>query len=144
MSAGDLAANPSDPEALSLQGEILLSDDKFQEAIASFRRAYRLAPDSGARELLRDSLLEGLRTDFAAYRGQSAEIERLLDDASTRAAFLRAMAVGLRRAGEWAPAFDSYVKLAGLEPERRPLDAVEHLTAGPAGPLDPGPSGRVA
>ena len=120
-----LAANPSDPEALSLEGEILLSAEKRPEAIASFRRAYHLAPDPRTRELLRDSLLEGLRNNFAAYRGQSAEVEGLLDDAPGRAAFLRAMAAGLRQAGDWAEAFESYQKLADLEPDRRPLDPVD-------------------
>ena len=77
-----LAANPDDAEALSLRGEILLDAGKRSEAIASFRRAYELDPDPRTRELLRDALLDGLRTEFAAYRGRRAEIERLLDDPS--------------------------------------------------------------
>jgi outer membrane protein assembly factor BamB/tetratricopeptide (TPR) repeat protein len=119
-----LAANANDAEALSLQGEILLDEGKRSEAVASFRRAYRLASDARSRVLLRDCLLDGLGTEFAAYRGDVAEIERLLDDPPQRAAFLRAMVTGLRRAGELGAAFDACQKLADLEPNQRPLDPI--------------------
>ena len=65
-----LAANPNDAEALALKGEILLDAGKRSEAVASFRRAYELQPQQRTRDLLRDALLEGLRDDFAAYRGR--------------------------------------------------------------------------
>ena len=119
-----LAANAHDAEALSLQGEVLLDGGKRSEAVASFRRAYESASDPRSRELLRDCLLEGLRTEFAAYRGDAAEIERLLDDSSQRAAFLRAMASGLRHAGESGAAFDCYQKLTDIDPDQRPLDQI--------------------
>jgi outer membrane protein assembly factor BamB len=119
-----LAANANDAEALSLRGEIQLDDGKQREAIASFRRAYELASDPRSRELLRDSLLDGLRSEFSAYRGHAAEIERLLDTPLQRAAFFRAMAAGLRQAGEPLAAFDYYQKLGELDPNRRPLDQV--------------------
>ncbi|MEN6459241.1 MAG: PQQ-binding-like beta-propeller repeat protein [Thermoguttaceae bacterium] len=120
-----LAANPNDPEALSLQGEVLLSNDQCSEAIASFRRAYVSSPGPRTRELLRDALLEGLTTDFPTYRKHSSEIERLLDDSSQRAAYLRAMITGLRQANDWASAFERCLQLADLEPDRRPLDAID-------------------
>ncbi|MEN6449728.1 MAG: PQQ-binding-like beta-propeller repeat protein [Thermoguttaceae bacterium] len=121
-----LAANTRDAEALSLKGEILLSGDKRGDAIASFRLAHELAPDDPeARELLRDCLLESLRTDFPAYRSRISEIERLVDDASQRAALLRATACGLRQVGEWDAAFASYLKLADLESDRRSLEQID-------------------
>ncbi len=120
-----LVANPNDAEALSLHGETLLNAGKRAEAVASFRRAYELDADPRTRALLRDSLLEGLRTDFAAYRSHGDEVERLVDDPSQHAAYLRLMADGLRQAGEWAPAFDCYRKLIDLEPESLPLDQVD-------------------
>ena len=100
-----------------------------REAAASFRRAYQLDPDPRTRELFRDTLLEGLRTDFAAYRGSAAEIERLLDNPSQQAAYLRLMADGLRRADEPAAALDYYQKLIDLEPDRRPLDEISKMLA---------------
>ncbi len=92
-----LAANPADADALCLQGEILLDAGKRAEAIDYFRRAYAAEADPHSRELLRDALLEGLQQEFAAYRGQTAEIEQLLDDPSQQANYLRLMTAGLRR-----------------------------------------------
>jgi outer membrane protein assembly factor BamB/tetratricopeptide (TPR) repeat protein len=120
-----LAANPNDAEALSLRGEVLLDGGKRGEAVAAFRRAYQLDADPHTRILLRDTLLDGLRTDFAAYRHQSDEAARLLDDPGERAIFLRLMADGLRQAGEWAPAWESYQKLVDLEPDALPLDPID-------------------
>ncbi|MCE5267341.1 MAG: PQQ-binding-like beta-propeller repeat protein [Planctomycetaceae bacterium] len=124
-----LAANARDAEALSLEGEILLADNKRREAIASFERAYELAKDARTRELLRDALLEGLQTEFASYRGKSAEVGQLLDDTVQHAAFLRAVGRGLRSAGEWSRALETYLKLADLEPDRRPLDSISDSLA---------------
>jgi outer membrane protein assembly factor BamB len=120
-----LETNPKDAEALSLQGEILLDGGKRSEAIASFRRAHQLDTDPRTRELLRDTILDGLRTEFVSYRGQAAEVEKLLDNSSQHAAYLRAMAAGLRQAGESANAFGCYQKLIDLEPAQRPLDEVD-------------------
>jgi outer membrane protein assembly factor BamB/tetratricopeptide (TPR) repeat protein len=120
-----LAANPNDAEALSMRGEVLLDEGKRAEAVASFRRAFELVADPRTRVLLRDTLLDGLRSDFAAYRPQSDEAERLADAPPQRAAFLRLMADGLRQAGEWAPAWESYQKLVDLEPDALPLDPVD-------------------
>lgn len=119
-----LAANPDDAEALSLRGETLLDAGKRPEAVAAFRRAYELDADARTRELLRDSLLDGLRTEFAVYRDEGKDVERLLDDPMQRAMYLRLMADGLRQAGEWSPAFDYYEKLIDLEPDRLPLDQI--------------------
>jgi outer membrane protein assembly factor BamB len=120
-----LAANPNDAEALSLRGEILLDAGKRGEAVAAFRRAYELDTDPRTRVLLRDALLEGLRTDFATYRQRGDEAEGLVDDPSQHAVYLRLMADGLRQAGEWAPALDCYRKLIDLEPDALPLDRVD-------------------
>ncbi|MBU4272850.1 MAG: PQQ-binding-like beta-propeller repeat protein, partial [Planctomycetes bacterium] len=120
-----LKVNPNDAWALSLRGEILLNADRRSEAIASFRHAYDLTPDPRTRELLRDTLLDGLRSEFAAYRGRGEEIEPLLDDLSQRAVFLRLMASGLHGEGQWAEAFENYSKLVDLEPNRQPLDQVD-------------------
>ena len=119
-----LKADPGDAEALSLRGEILLDAGKRSEAVACLQRAYALDAEPRTRELLRESLLEGLRTDFAAYRQRSRDIERLLDDPSQQAGYLRLMAGGLQQTGELAAAFDHYQKLIDLDSDHRPLDPI--------------------
>lgn len=120
-----LKANPNDAWALSLCGEIQLDAGKRSEAIGYFRRAYELSHAPRSREMLRDSLLEGLRTEFAAYRNQEGEIETLLDNPTQQAAYLRLMASGLKGEKEWDGAFSRYLTLIDLAPGRPPLDQVE-------------------
>ena len=120
-----LAVNPDDAHALTLQGQTLLDEGKLAAAATSFRRAWKLAGDERARQLLRETLLEGLRGDFAAYRSRTEEIERLLDDATQRALFLRLMAGGLQKAGESLPALEQFLRLADLEGGDGDLEEVD-------------------
>jgi len=125
-----LAKDPEDPEGLSLRAEILLDEGKRAEAIELLCRAHEqqrhpetptCSQEHGpgcrlrTRELLRDALLDGLQTRFAAYRGRAEEIEQLIDNSEQRATFLRLMAVGLRQAGDWQEAMDHYLKLIDLD-----------------------------
>lgn len=119
-----LKADPDDAWALSLRGEIQLDAGKRSEAIGYFRRAFELSNDPRSREMLRDSLLEGLRTEFAVYRDRDTEIEKLLDDSTQHAKYLRLMASGLKDEKEWDGAFERYLALIDLEPGRPPLDQV--------------------
>jgi outer membrane protein assembly factor BamB len=120
-----LAAKPEDAEALRLHGEMLLDGGKLAEAIESFRHAYQAGPDQRTRELLRDSLLDGLRTNFAGYRGRTNEIERLLDEPAQRAAYLRLMADGLQSAGQWRDALDHYLRLIDLDRSDRGMEVID-------------------
>lgn len=120
-----LATNPNDAEALSLLGETQLDADNRSEAVASFQRAYETVPTPRTRELLRDALLDGLRTDFAAYRTRIGELERLADNVEQKADYMRLMAGGLRHAGELTAAFDYYQKLMDLQPNRLELDRID-------------------
>jgi tetratricopeptide (TPR) repeat protein len=119
-----LAANPNDPKALALRGELLLDQDQQAEAVACFRRAYEMDHDERTRTLLRDALLDGLRRHFAEHRGRAAQIEQLLDDATQRAVYLRLMAAGLQQSGEWLAALQQYEKLVDLDPANRKLEAI--------------------
>jgi len=119
-----LAANPDDPAALSLKGEILLDEGDRAAAISQLRRAYELDPDPRTRVLLRDSLLEALREEFADYRDRAPEIQSLLDTPSQRATYLRLMACGLQAAGQWEPAIEHYLKLIDLDGDHHELDEV--------------------
>ncbi len=127
-----LAQAPDDPKALTRMGEIKLDEGKLPEAIELFRRSFELAPEDRTRDLLVDSLLDGLRIDFAGSRARAAELERLIDRKQQRNTYLRLVAVGLKKSGETLPAFDHYLRLldepgteAKLEPERVELEAVD-------------------
>jgi outer membrane protein assembly factor BamB/tetratricopeptide (TPR) repeat protein len=117
-----LEANPADADALCMQGEILLDAGKRQAAIDCFRRSYAADADPHSRELLRDALFEGLQQEFAAYRGQTAEIERLLEDSSQRGDYLRLMIAGLHQSGDPAAAFEQCQKLIDLDTDTPPLE----------------------
>ena len=135
-----MAANPDDAEFLSLRGETLLNAGKRSEAVASFRRAYELEGNPRTRQLLRETLLDGLRTEFAAYRDRSGEVERLLDD--LRAVCHVSSPDGRRFAagGPVDAALEFYQKLIDLEPGRRPLDQVSKNIRRAARPLVPRPT----
>jgi len=109
-----LETDAKDPMALTLRSEILLDAGKRREAAALLRRSLELQPDPRTRDLLRDTLLEGLREDFAAHRGRIAEIEPLLDSPELRSTYLRLMAAGLSREGQWQEALKRCRELIGL------------------------------
>ncbi|MDY0165501.1 MAG: PQQ-binding-like beta-propeller repeat protein [Thermoguttaceae bacterium] len=120
-----LAKDPADAGALALHGELLLDQGKRDEAIRSLDHSYRLASDRRTADLLREALLDGLRNDFDAFRGRAAEIEPLLSEPSEQAEFLRVMANGLHRAGQWSAAFEHYMKLIEFDEDRRRVEPVD-------------------
>ncbi len=127
-SAQLLAKDPDDVDGLTLRGEIAMDEGRTTAAVADFRRAYSLEVNDKksdslvrTRELLRDALLDGLRDNFAAHRSLAGELEKLLDEPSQKAMYLRYMAMGLQRAGEWQKAIDFCMKLVDMdEKELRP------------------------
>jgi outer membrane protein assembly factor BamB len=124
-----LAGSPDDVvEGLTLRGEMHMDAGKSTEAVADFRRAYSLDKKSEShgrtRELLRDALLAGLRDDFPAHRSMASEVEKLLDDPSQRATYLRCMAAGLEQTGDWKQSIEYLMKLADLDESRFPLESV--------------------
>lgn len=120
-----LATKSDDAEAVAQRGEVLWDEGKLAEAIGSFRRSLALAQNPSVRSLLRDALLEGLRTDFAAYLPATEEIQRLLDEPRQEALFQRLMAAGFERAKQFQPALDRYLKLIDLDRQQRDLEAVD-------------------
>ena len=106
---------PRGRHALTLQGQTLLDEGKLAAAAASFRRAWKLGGDERARQLLRETLLEGLRSDFAAYRPRADEIEQLLDNAAAASPLLASDGGRLQKAGESLPALEQFLRLVDLE-----------------------------
>jgi outer membrane protein assembly factor BamB len=115
--ARTLADHPDDAQALARQGELMLDEGRFDDAVKELRRSYELAADQRTRDLLVDAMLESLRLDFAGHRGLAEEIERLADQPAQRATLLRLMAVGLHKGGQLVPAFQAYLKMADLTVE---------------------------
>ncbi|NUQ61045.1 MAG: PQQ-binding-like beta-propeller repeat protein [Pirellulales bacterium] len=120
-----LAGNPDDAEALSLRGEILWDDGKLADAVAAFRRSLELVPDPRTRDLLRESLFDGLRTHFADYRTREEEIRGLIEQPEHRATYLRLMATGCEKAGEPTEAIGYYATLIDLDKQHPGLETIE-------------------
>ncbi len=106
-----LADKPNDPRALTSLGEIKLDEKDLPGAIDLFRRSYGLEADATTRARLIESLLEGLRVDFAAYRGSLPELEELIEQPRHRVEYLRLKAMGLQHAGDVWPAFEAWLAL---------------------------------
>jgi len=119
-----LAVEPDDAEALALRGEILWNQGELERAVESIRRSLELQPTPNARELLRDALLDGLRNEFAAYRNDSDELERLIDEPKQKATYLRLMATGLENVGEYREALVRYLELIDLDRRNRDMEQV--------------------
>ncbi len=134
-----LAARSDDPEALARRGEILWDEGKLHDAVDCFRRAFRHVqssrPESLAdaslattvRGLLREALLEGLRTDFDHYWPAAAEIRGLVDESRHEAALLRLMAAGFEQSKQFQKALEHYLKLVDLDQQQRDMDAIDPL-----------------
>lgn len=123
--AKTLSEQPDDVQALARQGELLLDEGRFDEAVSALRRSFELADDPRTRELLVDAMLESLRLDFAAHRDLAPEIERLAQQPSQQATLLRLMAHGLQKAGQLVPAFDAYLKMADLASEPGGIERID-------------------
>jgi len=120
-----LAAKPDDAEALTWAGEIMWNDGKLQEAVESFRAAWKLSPSIYTRRALREALFECLRGEFETYRGRLDEIHPLIDEVSQQATLLRLVATGLENAGEYEAALERYRKLIELEDDGRRMEPIE-------------------
>ncbi|HEX3871754.1 MAG TPA: hypothetical protein VHV77_15025, partial [Pirellulales bacterium] len=109
-----LAAKPDDAEALELKAELALNDGHLDDALDLLRKSYAAHDDPRTRQLLIESLLEGLRTDFARYRPQSEELERLIELPAQQLTYLRELAAGQQRSGETLAAFGTCLKIVDL------------------------------
>ena len=120
-----LAAKPDDTEALTWAGEIKWNDGNLEEAVESFRAAWKLSPSIYSRRALREALFEGLREEFETYRGRLDEIHPLIDEVAQQATLLRLVAMGLEDAGEYEGALDHYRELIELDDDRRQMEPID-------------------
>ncbi|MGE4003239.1 MAG: PQQ-binding-like beta-propeller repeat protein [Planctomycetaceae bacterium] len=136
----DLAADPHDPAALSVRGELRLHAGQADEALADLRAAYALVPDDRIRGLIVGTLLERLREDFASHRDTVPELDRLTSDPVQRLRLLRIVADGLETAGDLLAAYGRYLELFALEGL---ADETEHVSDTHAVRLDRWVQGRL-
>jgi outer membrane protein assembly factor BamB len=112
--ADRLQRHPDDAEALTLHAQLLLDSGQQREAVDQLRRSFRLQRDPHTRALLVETLLHGLKTDFAAHRQSVSEVQALLERQEERAEFLRSLAQGLEKSGDPRAAFEVYYQLLEL------------------------------
>ena len=111
-----LAANPRDSDALALQAQIALQEEKPDESLALLRRAHDLDPGkSHVRNLLVKVMLTLLREDFAAHLDLTEELDKLVSDPVQRREVLRWRAQGLAHHGRTWNAFEVLLELADYE-----------------------------
>lgn len=109
----DLEANPRNVRALSRLGELLLTDNKVDDALQTLRQAHELAPDdTRIRGLIARVMLLLLRSDFVKHRALVDEARVLIENPAQRRELLRLQAVGLHQAGLLAESLDAFVMLA--------------------------------
>ena len=108
-----LLSNPDDAAAMALRGEIRLQRGEFREAYRDLQRALELNSDNDqTRNLLADSVLEGLRVDFSNYRNLPIDFERLLKTPEQKSDYLWLQATGLQRSGDELAAFEALLRFA--------------------------------
>ena len=110
--ADKLQADPHEPVALALRGELRLHRGDEAKGLADLRESLRRQPDPRVKSILAASLLAGLRGDVALVHDRAAELESLTDDPQQRNEFLRIYAKRLDEAGDRRGAFAQWIRLA--------------------------------
>ncbi len=123
--AADLASNEHDPAALAVRGEMRLHAGRTSDGLDDLRASLAVAPDDRAQALLVETLLEQLRTDFAANQSTIPELERLVVGPAQQIRLLRTTAAGLESVGELRQAFRQYLQLLRFD---EITEVTEHLS----------------
>jgi outer membrane protein assembly factor BamB len=127
--ATGLQKNANDALALAKRGELHLHRGREESGLLDIRRSVELQPTPRTKSLLAETLLDGLRHDFATYRKYAEEMRSLIDDPSAKSRFLRLHAAGLQQVGELEAAFTEYLRLAGPEIGKPRLEKTDTLLA---------------
>jgi len=130
-----IVAAQEDAWTLTHHAQLMLHDNQRTAALKSLRRAYRMElteqpgkqPSDATRALLVDTLLRGLREDFATNEWLAAEVEQLIDQSAQRTEYLRLMTIGLQHVGKFDMAFEACVKLIDTGSDEIMEAVSEHL-----------------
>ena len=113
-----LAQNPDDANALRELAEIKGAAGDKTEAIRLLKHALELSPeDAVVQEMLVETLLQGLATDYAAYRADVPLISRLIRTREQQIDLLRIDAAGQDTPDNKLTAWDAYLRLADFTAE---------------------------
>jgi len=121
---GELKADPQQPAALALRGELRLHRGEEADGLADLRESLRRHPDPRVKSVLAASLLAGLRGNAKLFHDRAAELETLTDDPQQRNEFLRLYARALEEAGDKRGAFAQLIRLAETSRFLSNLDAI--------------------
>ena len=122
--ADELKADPQQPSALALRGELRLHRGEEAEGLADLRESLRRRPDSRVKSVLAASLLAGMRGNAKLVHDRAAELGTLTDDPQQRNEFLRLYAKALEDAGDKRGAFAQLIRLAETSRFLNNLDAI--------------------
>ncbi len=122
--ADELKADPQQPVALALRGELRLHRGEEADGLADLRESLRRRPDPRVKSVLAASLLAGLRGNAKLVHDRAAELETLTDDPQQRNEFLRLYARALEEAGDKRGAFAQLIRLAETSRFLSDLDAI--------------------
>jgi outer membrane protein assembly factor BamB len=116
-----LADNPDDATALRELAELLRAEGKLTDAVASLKRSFELAPDDPlTREMLVDTLIDALKSDYAGFQADLPLVTKLVRDRAQQIELMRMEAEGLFQSGNHREAWDAYIRLVDLTAEEVP------------------------
>jgi len=119
-----LKASPQDAQALTLRGKMRLHQGDEKGGLADLWAAIEHGAGREAENAIVAALIDGLRFDFAAYRGAADEVRKLIHDSHRHREFLQLYAEGLQSVGDHAEAFDTYLALANSTDRPRAMQDV--------------------
>ncbi len=107
-----LAANPNDTWGLNQQSQLAAARGDLVGAMQALEQSYALDPTSAdTRYLLVNMLLDGLKTDFAAFEDLAQKYADVVEFGPQRFRFLQQLTLGKIRSGQHAAAFQRLLML---------------------------------
>jgi outer membrane protein assembly factor BamB len=125
--AEDLKANPRNPRALALRGELRLHRGEQEPGLADLRESLKQKPDAHVKGVLAAALLAKLRSEPQRVRDYADELDAVTDDPQQKNEYLRLYSQTLEAAGDRRGAFVQMIRLAQTA---QFLDDLEPVEAG--------------
>jgi outer membrane protein assembly factor BamB len=110
--ADELKADPRNPRALALRGELRLHGGNEVAGLADLRASLKTRPDPHVKSVLAAVLLAGARAQPDSIREHVAELETITDDPEQKNEFLRLYSQALEASGDRRGAFSQMIRLA--------------------------------
>ena len=108
----DLKANPNNPEALALRGELRLQAGDQRAGLADLRQSLKSKSDPHVKSVLAAAILADIRNAPARIHDHIEELESITDDPQQKNEFLRLFSQTLESEGNRRGAFAQMIRLA--------------------------------